>query len=97
VAALETTLAAAELLAALHRIEATHGRERSVRNAPRTLDLDLLLYGDQVIDEAGLVVPHPGIAHRAFVQVPLMELGADVPRTRSEGQRVTRFGKLEPE
>lgn len=82
VAAFETTLAAASLMAHLHELEARHGRERGARNAPRTLDLDLLLYGDRVIDEAGLVVPHPRLHERAFVLVPLLEIapGIDVPR-----------------
>jgi 2-amino-4-hydroxy-6-hydroxymethyldihydropteridine diphosphokinase len=81
VLAIETTLAAPALLAQLHCIEARHGRERGGYNAPRTLDLDLLLYGDRVIDEPGLVVPHPRLHQRAFVLVPLLEIapGIDVP------------------
>jgi 2-amino-4-hydroxy-6-hydroxymethyldihydropteridine diphosphokinase len=78
VAAFETTLLAPDLLAHLHRIEAQHGRERSGRNAPRTLDLDLLLYGAEVIDADGLVVPHPRLHERAFVLVPLLEIAPDV-------------------
>ena len=78
VAAIETTLLAPALLAQLHGIEARHGRERSGRNAPRTLDLDLLLYGDQVIDEAGLAVPHPRLHERAFALLPLLELAPDI-------------------
>ncbi len=78
VAALETTLAAPALLAHLHRIEAQHGRERSGRNAPRTLDLDLLLYGAEGIDGDGLVVPHPRLHERAFVLVPLLEVAPDI-------------------
>ena len=78
VAALETTLDPAELLSRLHEIEAGHGRVRSVRNAPRTLDLDLLLYGDRVIDGAGLAVPHPRLHERAFALVPLVEIAPDV-------------------
>jgi len=78
VAAFETRLAPPALLAHLHRIEAQHGRERSGRNAPRTLDLDLLLYGAEVIDADGLVVPHPRLHERAFVLVPLLEIAPDV-------------------
>ena len=78
VAALETTLAAPALLTHLQRIEAQHGRERSGRNAPRTLDLDLLLYGAEVIDEDGLIVPHARLHERAFVLVPLLEIAPDV-------------------
>jgi 2-amino-4-hydroxy-6-hydroxymethyldihydropteridine diphosphokinase len=78
VAAVETLLAAPALLAQLHGIETRHGRERSGRNAPRMLDLDLLLYGDDVIDEAGLVVPHPRLHQRAFALLPLLELAPDI-------------------
>ncbi len=78
VAMLETTLDAHALLAALQAIEAAHGRERPYRNAPRTLDLDLLLYGDQVIDTPDLTVPHPRMHERAFVLAPLLELDPDI-------------------
>ncbi len=77
VAEVETRLPPAELLEALHRIEASAGRERSFRNAPRTLDLDLLLYGGERIDRHGLVVPHPRMHERAFVLVPLLEIVPD--------------------
>lgn len=80
VAALETTLTAPALLAALQRIEQAEGRERPYRNAPRTLDLDLLLYGDGRIDSPALVVPHPRMQERAFVLQPLAEIApARVP------------------
>lgn len=78
VAMLETTLDAHVLLAALQAIEAAHGRERPYRNAPRTLDLDLLLYGDQMIDTPALTVPHPRMHERAFVLAPLLELDPDI-------------------
>lgn len=74
VARIATTLDAHALLAALHGIEQAHGRERPYRNAPRTLDLDLLLYGDAIIDSPALSVPHPRMTERAFVLVPLLEL-----------------------
>ena len=64
----------AALLDALHGIELAHGRERPYRNAPRTLDLDILLYGDQTIDLPSLHVPHPRMQERAFVLVPLLEV-----------------------
>lgn len=72
-AVLETTLSARELLDVMLDIERTHGRDRAgeSRWAPRTLDLDLLLYGDCVIDEPGLTVPHPEMAQRFFVMRPL--------------------------
>ena len=74
VAALDTELDAHALLQALFAIEQAHGRERPYRNAPRTLDLDLLLYGDAVIDDApALIVPHPRLHERAFVLAPLAE------------------------
>ncbi|RIL03040.1 MAG: 2-amino-4-hydroxy-6-hydroxymethyldihydropteridine diphosphokinase [Proteobacteria bacterium] len=74
VASLRTRLAPRALLAALLGIERDAGRDRGVRNAARTLDLDVLLYGDLVLDEPGLVVPHPRLAERAFVLEPLAAL-----------------------
>jgi 2-amino-4-hydroxy-6-hydroxymethyldihydropteridine diphosphokinase len=74
VAALRTTLTPHELLSHLQAIEAGHGRDRPYRNAPRTLDLDVLLYGDQQIATQTLVVPHPRMHERAFVLLPLSEL-----------------------
>jgi len=74
VAWLDTTLDAHALLEALQDIEQAHGRERPYRNAPRTLDLDLLLYGQHEIDSPTLQVPHPRMTERAFVIVPLLEL-----------------------
>jgi 2-amino-4-hydroxy-6-hydroxymethyldihydropteridine diphosphokinase len=78
VACIDTTLPAADLLAALQAIELAHGRERPYRNAPRTLDLDLLLYGDEVIDTPTLHVPHPRMHQRAFVLAPLLEIAPAV-------------------
>ena len=74
VVALSTRLAPLALLDALQRIEQAAGRERPYRNAPRTLDLDLLLYGDEHIDTPRLHVPHPRMAQRAFVLVPLADM-----------------------
>jgi 2-amino-4-hydroxy-6-hydroxymethyldihydropteridine diphosphokinase len=78
VACIDTPLSATDLLAALHAIELAHGRERPYRNAPRTLDLDILLYGDQQIDLPALHVPHPRMLERAFVLAPLLEIAPDV-------------------
>lgn len=78
VAAVDTGLDAHALLAALMDIEQAHGRERPYRNAPRTLDLDLLMYGDAVIDTPTLVVPHPRMHERAFVLAPLLEIAPDI-------------------
>jgi 2-amino-4-hydroxy-6-hydroxymethyldihydropteridine diphosphokinase len=74
VAQLATTLTAPDLLRALQGIEQAAGRERPFHNAPRTLDLDLLLYGSGRIDSAALTVPHPRMHQRAFVLVPLADL-----------------------
>lgn len=73
-AELATELSPRELLERLLAIEAAYGRERSVPNAPRTLDLDLLLYRNAVMDEPGLTVPHPRMWARAFVMGPLGEI-----------------------
>ena len=78
VAAVETELDAHALLAALMDIEQAHGRERPYRNAPRTLDLDLLLAGDAIIDTPTLTVPHPRMHERAFVLAPLLEVAPDI-------------------
>ena len=105
VAHLRTGLPARQLLAALQAIEQAHGRQRPYRNAPRTLDLDLLLYGDARIDEAALQVPHPRMQLRAFVLVPLAELAPDLQvgqwgrvaylAAACSHQPVTRIGPLE--
>jgi 2-amino-4-hydroxy-6-hydroxymethyldihydropteridine diphosphokinase len=74
VAAVDTALDAHALLHELQRIEQAHGRQRPYRHAPRTLDLDLLLYGNAVIADAELQVPHPRLHERAFVLLPLAEI-----------------------
>jgi 2-amino-4-hydroxy-6-hydroxymethyldihydropteridine diphosphokinase len=74
VAALRTTCTAPGLLALLHGLEQQAGRERPYRNAPRTLDLDILLYGDAQVQSAALTIPHPRMGQRAFVLVPLAEI-----------------------
>ena len=81
-AALMTRLSAAELLRELQRIEDARGRERgAVHWGPRVLDLDLLVYSDQKIDEQDLIIPHPGIGERNFVLLPLGEVapGLNIP------------------
>ncbi len=77
VAEVATTLSAPAVLAALQAIEHGAGRERPYRNAPRTLDLDLLLYGEGRIDSPRLSVPHPRLWTRAFVLVPLSEIAPE--------------------
>ena len=74
----ETDLTARDLLDALLAIEHRYGRERLFPNAPRTLDLDLILLGDQVIVETGLEVPHPRFRERFFVLGPLAEIAPDL-------------------
>jgi 2-amino-4-hydroxy-6-hydroxymethyldihydropteridine diphosphokinase len=100
VAEIRTTLAPLPLLACLQAIEQAHGRERPYRNAPRTLDLDLLWYGGAIIREPSLTVPHPRLHERAFVLRPLMDLAPDLPLAqgplaellaRCAGQRIRRL------
>ena len=78
VAALETELSARELLDVLLSVEHGLGRERRERWGPRTIDLDLLLYGDEVLDETGLKVPHPRLHERRFALEPLAELDPEL-------------------
>lgn len=78
VALLHSQLSALELLAALQQIELRHGRERSYQNAPRTLDLDLLLYQDDIINLPQLQVPHPRMHLRAFVLRPLLDIAPEI-------------------
>jgi 2-amino-4-hydroxy-6-hydroxymethyldihydropteridine diphosphokinase len=78
VAKIATDLAPQVLLQALLQIEHSHGRERTFRNAPRTLDLDVLLYDDMQLHEQGLTIPHPQMHRRAFVLQPLLEIAPDI-------------------
>ena len=78
VAQLETGLPAERLLAELQAIEARHGRQRSFANAPRTLDLDILLYGELALDLPALKIPHPRMHERAFVLKPLLEISPEL-------------------
>lgn len=103
VAHLRTTLAPLALLHALQDIELRHGRIRSHRNAPRMLDLDLLLYADEVLDTAELVLPHPRLHERAFVLMPLAEIAPELRMVHDETaetllrflgpQRISRLAK----
>jgi len=103
VARLRTTLAPIDLLHALQAIERAHGRERPFANAPRTLDLDLLLHGNAVLASDELTLPHPRLHERAFVLVPLAEIAPDlvVPghgalaalRRAVAGQRVAKLDR----
>jgi 2-amino-4-hydroxy-6-hydroxymethyldihydropteridine diphosphokinase len=78
VAALDTALAPLALLDALQAIEHEHGRQRPYRNAPRTLDLDLLLYDDLQLASERLTLPHPRLHQRAFALLPLAELAPEI-------------------
>ena len=95
VAAVSTRLTAPDLLLALQQFEQRAGRERPYRNAPRTLDLDLLLYGDARIDSPSLTVPHPRMMERAFVLIPLAEIAPDLVPAAAlaavAGQRIERL------
>ena len=95
VVALETALAPDALLAELQRIERAAGRERPYRNAPRTLDLDLLRHGDAAIDTPTLALPHPRMRERAFVLLPLAEIApalvAPAELARVAGQSIERL------
>jgi len=73
-ALVETTLAPRALLDELLALEKRHGRVRTIRNGPRTLDLDIVVYGDRTVDEPGLAIPHPRAHERAFVLAPLVEV-----------------------
>jgi 2-amino-4-hydroxy-6-hydroxymethyldihydropteridine diphosphokinase len=78
VASVETELPARVLLDELLKIETWHGRERSFPNSPRTLDLDIALYGNEIVDEERLKIPHPRMHERAFVLVPLAEISPEL-------------------
>ena len=78
VAHLETELGVSELFRRLQAIEELHGRRRGIRWGPRVIDLDLLVFADELIDTATLTVPHPGIAERNFVLLPLQEIAPDL-------------------
>ncbi len=96
VARLSTRLTAPDLLAALQQLEQRAGRQRPHRNAPRTLDLDLLLYGDARIDSPRLTLPHPRMLARAFVLQPLAEIEPQRVSAAAlaavAGQRIERLG-----
>jgi 2-amino-4-hydroxy-6-hydroxymethyldihydropteridine diphosphokinase len=92
VAAIETSLAPGELLAVCRSIEERLGRERTVRWGPRTIDLDILLYGDRTVSTDELTIPHPRMAERRFVLEPLAEIapGAAHPVLRRTSVELLR-------
>ena len=95
VAQLETGLPAERLLAELQEVERRHGRERSFPNAPRTLDLDILLFGNATMQSSVLTIPHPRMHQRAFVLKPLLEIDPQLPFHRQlescKDQKVERL------
>ncbi len=93
VAQLDTGLPAERLLAEMQALESRHRRTRSFPDAPRTLDLDLLLFGDARIDTVVLQVPHPRMHERAFVLRPLLEISPELPFSLEgcAGQRIERI------
>ena len=92
---LETDITPKSLLDILREIERSLGRDEDNRSGPRTIDLDILLYGDRIINEPGLVVPHPRMHQRRFVLMPLSELDPAVPAsiTPPHSQPVARRGR----
>jgi 2-amino-4-hydroxy-6-hydroxymethyldihydropteridine diphosphokinase len=99
VAEIATTLPPLALLHALQALEQAAGRERPYRNAPRTLDLDILFYGDVHLESAALTLPHPRLHERAFVLLPLAELApervAPVWLGGVVGQEIKRWGGVD--
>jgi len=91
---LDTDLSPRELLAAAHRAEVSAQRVRTERWGPRTLDVDVLLVGDELVDEPDLVVPHPRMWERAFVLVPLADLAPDLVSEMPSRQGVRPAGTL---
>lgn len=85
--ALTTTLAAQQLLDDLHHIEQGQHRVRRVHWGPRTIDLDILYYGDEEIETPTLTVPHPEIANRRFVLIPLLDVTKDDPELYQKTQQ----------
>lgn len=98
VLSVDTTLTAPMLLTALQALENRFGRERPYPNAPRTLDLDLLLYGEARVFSPRLCLPHPRMAQRAFVLVPLSEIAPDrvtpAQRRAVEDQVIEKIGNF---
>jgi 2-amino-4-hydroxy-6-hydroxymethyldihydropteridine diphosphokinase len=94
VAEIETLLGPGELLARAKSIEDEMGREKRERWGPREIDIDLLLYGDEVVETSGLRIPHPGIEKRAFVLVPLLELAPDLAHPATGRRFAESLGEL---
>jgi 2-amino-4-hydroxy-6-hydroxymethyldihydropteridine diphosphokinase len=89
---LETVLEAAELMDTILELEESMGRKRAARNGPRNIDMDILLFNDQVVDTTKLKIPHPRMHVRRFALVPMCELAPDLPHPVS-GKKMTRLLK----
>lgn len=94
VVSVTTTLAPAALLAVLKEVESELGRHHAERWGPREIDLDLLLYGDEMLEEEGLTVPHPEMTKRSFVLLPLLEIAPDLDLP--SGEPATAFLERDP-
>ncbi|MCC7510755.1 MAG: 2-amino-4-hydroxy-6-hydroxymethyldihydropteridine diphosphokinase [Planctomycetes bacterium] len=90
----ETSLTARQLLDAMLIIEQRLGRERTQRNAPRTIDLDLLLYGSDIIEEEGLQIPHPRMHERVFVLWPLLQIAPRIANPRTGEPYAAAFARI---
>lgn len=85
---ISTSLSPYDLLNALQNLEVKYGRERLYQNAPRTLDLDILLYGDEILNDENLTLPHPRMTERAFVLLPLSEINPNLQWFDGSGTQV---------
>lgn len=96
VARVQTSLESRQLLDYLHQIEDTLGRERFIENGPRTIDLDILLFGDEEISSGELTIPHPRMLERHFVVVPLLDIdpGVLMPDGSPIGRHNATLGKV---
>lgn len=89
---IRTDLSPYELLVSLQEIESELGRVRTVKNGPRTIDLDILIFGDKEINDRGLVLPHPGIKERGFVLTPLGEIAPNIVKGLLDGNNKNNSG-----
>lgn len=83
-----------ELLKYIHGIETRLGRERDERSGPRTIDIDILFFGDMVIDTPGIVIPHPRLAERLFVLIPLKEIAPLLIHPKEKVSMLELYNKI---
>lgn len=91
----ETVVGAQELLGVCQRVEQELGRERTIRWGPRTVDLDILLYGNDAIEAENLIVPHPRMHERAFVLIPLLEIAPLIAHPTSPGKLYSELATVQ--